>query len=41
MNASDIIGNVSASILILQGENDTRVPVQQAILLEQKLKRKS
>jgi pimeloyl-ACP methyl ester carboxylesterase len=36
-NTTDIIGNVSASILILQGENDTQVPVQQAMLLEQKL----
>ena len=36
-NTSDIIGNVSASILILRGENDTQVPVQQAMLLEQKL----
>ena len=36
-NTTDIIGNVSASILILQGGNDTQVPVQQAILLEQKL----
>ena len=36
-NTADIIGNVSASILILQGENDTQVPVEQAMLLEQKL----
>lgn len=36
-DTTDIIGNVSASILILQGENDTQVPVQQAMLLEQKL----
>ena len=36
-NTTDIIGDVSASILILQGENDTQVPVQQAMLLEQKL----
>jgi len=36
-NTTDIISNVSASILILQGENDTQVPVQQAMLLEQKL----
>ena len=36
-NTTEIIGNVSASILILQGENDTQVPVQQARLLEQKL----
>lgn len=33
----DIIGNISASILILQGEIDTQVPVQQAMLLEQRL----
>jgi uncharacterized protein len=35
----DIIGNVSSntSILILQGENDTQTPVQQAFLLQQKL----
>jgi alpha-beta hydrolase superfamily lysophospholipase len=36
-NTTEIIGNVSASILILQGEKDTQVPVQQAMLLEQKL----
>jgi uncharacterized protein len=36
-NTTDIIGDVSASILILQGENDTQVPVRQARLLEQKL----
>ncbi len=36
-NTTEIIGDVSASILILQGENDTQVPVQQAMLLEQKL----
>jgi hypothetical protein len=33
----DIIGNVSASILILQGEEDTQTPVSEALLLEQKL----
>jgi uncharacterized protein len=35
----NIIGNVSSntSILILQGENDTQTPVQQAFLLQQKL----
>jgi hypothetical protein len=35
----DVIGNVSSntSILILQGENDTQTPVQQASLLQQKL----
>ncbi|HSF52071.1 MAG TPA: alpha/beta fold hydrolase [Nitrososphaeraceae archaeon] len=35
----NIIGNVSSntSILILQGENDMQTPVQQAILLQQKL----
>jgi uncharacterized protein len=33
----DIIGNVSSSILILQGENDIQTPVQQAFLLQQKL----
>jgi len=32
-----LIGNVSASILILQGEGDTQVPVEQAYLLEQRL----
>jgi uncharacterized protein len=34
-----IIGNVSKStgILILNGENDSLVPVQQAFLLQQKL----
>jgi hypothetical protein len=36
-NTTEIIGDVSASILILQGENDTQVPVQQAMLLEQRL----
>ena len=36
----DVIGNVSSntSILILQGENDTQTPVQQAFLLQQKLR---
>ena len=33
----NIIGNVSSSILILQGENDIQTPVQQAFLLQQKL----
>ena len=33
----DIIGNVSASILILQGEGETQTPVEQAFLLEQRL----
>ena len=33
----DIIGNVPASILILQGEEDTQTPVSEALLLEQKL----
>ena len=33
----DIIGNISASILMLNGENDTQVPVQNPMLLEQKL----
>lgn len=34
-----MIGNVSSStgILILQGQNDTKTPVQQAFLLQQKL----
>lgn len=36
-NSTDIIGDVSASILILQGENDTQIPVQEAIMLEQRL----
>jgi len=35
----DIIGKISSntSILILQGENETQTPVQQAFLLQQKL----
>ena len=35
----DMIGNVSSStgILILQGENDTKTPVRQAFLLQQRL----
>ena len=35
----DIIGNVpsNTSILILQGENETQTPVEQAFLLQQKL----
>jgi alpha-beta hydrolase superfamily lysophospholipase len=32
-----LIGNVTASILILQGEGDTQLPVEQAFLLEQRL----
>lgn len=32
-----IIGNITASILILQGEEDTQTPVSEAYLLEQKL----
>jgi pimeloyl-ACP methyl ester carboxylesterase len=36
-NALDIIGNVSASILILQGEGDIQTTVEQAFLLEQRL----
>ena len=35
--ALDIIGNVSASILIQQGEGDTQTIVEQAFLLEQRL----
>jgi len=37
-NTTDIIGDVPASILILQGENDTQIPVQEAIMLEERLK---
>ena len=33
----DMIGNVSCSILILHGEDDTQAPVQEAFLLEQRL----
>ena len=33
----DLIGNVSASVLILQGEGDTQTPVTEAFLLEQRL----
>ncbi len=36
-NSTDIIGDVSASILILQGENDTQIPVQEARLLDERL----
>lgn len=36
-NTTDIIGDISASILILQGENDTQIPLPEAMLLEQKL----
>jgi alpha-beta hydrolase superfamily lysophospholipase len=32
-----VIGNVSASILILHGEDDTRSPIEQAHLLERRL----
>jgi len=37
------IGNISSSpgILILQGENDTQTPVQQAFMLQQTDRRKS
>lgn len=35
----DIITRVSASILILQGQNDTQTPLAQALLLEQMLTR--
>jgi len=35
--ALDIIGNISASILIQQGEGDTQTIVEQAFLLEQRL----
>src|SRR6185437_12082463 len=36
---SNLIGNISSntSILILQGENDSNAPIQQAFLLQQKL----
>ena len=33
----DIIGNVTASVLILQGEGDSQTPVEEALLLEQRL----
>ena len=33
----DIIGNVTASVLILQGEGDSQTPVGEALLLEQRL----
>jgi hypothetical protein len=36
-NTTDIIGDISASILILQGENDTQIHLPEAMLLEQKL----
>lgn len=36
-NTTDVIGDVSASILILQGENDTQIPVQEARMLKEKL----
>jgi uncharacterized protein len=32
-----MIGNVSSSILILQGENDSQVPLEQGLLLQQRL----
>jgi uncharacterized protein len=37
--ALSVIGNISSStgILILNGENDTQTPVQQAFLLQQRL----
>ena len=35
--ALDLIGDVSASVLILQGEADTQTTIEQAFLLEQKL----
>ena len=38
-NTTEIIGDVSASILILQGENDTQIPVQEARLLEREADR--
>ena len=37
-NSTDIIEDVSASILILQGENDTQIPVREARLLDERLK---
>jgi pimeloyl-ACP methyl ester carboxylesterase len=33
----DVIGNLSCSILILNGEDDVQIPVQEAYLLEQRL----
>jgi alpha-beta hydrolase superfamily lysophospholipase len=33
----EIIGNVTASVLILQGEGDSQTPVEEALLLEQRL----
>jgi pimeloyl-ACP methyl ester carboxylesterase len=32
-----MIGNVSSSILVLQGENDSQVPLEQGLLLQQRL----
>jgi len=37
----DFIADIPASILILNGENDTQVPVENALLLEQKLMQES
>ena len=37
VNTVDMIGNVTASILILQGEGDFSTPFMEALLLEQKL----
>jgi hypothetical protein len=37
VNTVDIIGNVTAGILILQGEGDFSTPFVEALLLEQKL----
>ncbi len=37
VNTVDMIGNVTASILILQGEGDFSTPFEEALLLEQKL----
>jgi dipeptidyl aminopeptidase/acylaminoacyl peptidase len=36
-NTLSMIGNVSSSILILQGENDSQVPLEQGLLLQQRL----
>jgi uncharacterized protein len=37
VNTVDMIGNVSASVLILQGEGDFSTPFMEALILEQKL----
>jgi len=37
VNTGDMIGNVTASILILQGEGDFSTPFTEALILEQKL----